>query len=106
MSVVGSFLPVVSVVPDELTLVSAVMLVMSVAMMRGIHLMMTEALGVGGRRLGRPHLSLDPRVAASSAGDGRLLLRPPLVLGDPPAGVSLLTRVHWRRRVIGLEKFS
>ena len=102
MSVVGSFLPVVSVVPDELTLVSAVMLVMSVAMMRGIHLMMTEALGVGGRWLGRSHL----RVAASSAGDGRLLLRPPLVLGDPPAGVSLLTRVHWRRRVIGLEKLS
>ena len=83
---------------------SAVVLVMCLPMMRGIQLVMTEDLRVEGRRLGRPHLSLHPRVASASSsnGDGGLVLRHPFELGDPPAGVSL--RIGLWQLGIGLDK--
>ena len=97
-------LPVFSVVPDDVTLMSAVVLVMCLPMMRGIQLVMTEDQRVEGRRLGRPHLSLHPRVASASSsnGDGGLVLRHPFESGDPPAGVSL--RICLWQLWIGLDK--
>ena len=63
-----------------------------------------EESRVEGRRLGRPHLSLHPRVASASSsnGDGGLVLRHPFELGDPPAGVSL--RICLWQLWIGLDK--